>query len=362
MLNMLFTGMAINRLWQGMARSASAMFKTLAGSSLESAKRVNMLSAGFEFLKFRIFDTVASSDVFSSFVETMLISFEKISDFISENEGIGDFMISSFSIAVVAGTALSTGAFLVQVGKIFGGIGAVTVGQQLVKGLVSIGTALVLAMTIKSILDIVNDTKDGDNKNKLYKLIGSVLALTGTVIAKFNPALGALVVSMGLLIYFSDVDFLMGKAKDIDKSFQIKSLEKQIKINSFVDKIFNGGEDSDMTQRLKGELEELTKVDEKVLKIEKAWKDASTSQDKFTKALNIATTQSIAPDLIDTQGEIKNINDGLTTSTEKLAKLTDEEHVVQVRINYTQSGNSGGYGFSSAYESSNSPSDTTTTP
>lgn len=126
-LSALFTGMAIKRLATGALKAMGNVFLELADAQNEGVKRTLELQAAFQFLKFALFDALANTDLYASFVGFIIRAVRGIIDFVDQNPALAKM----FGILLVIGVVF--GAISMTLGQMTLGFIGIQAGLALMK-------------------------------------------------------------------------------------------------------------------------------------------------------------------------------------------------------------------------------------
>jgi len=119
-LSMLFTGMALKRFAEGALRSMGNTYMQLTDNTSLAHQKVMELQAGFEFLKFSIFDAIGNTDVFINMIDWLVDMFTTLSNFIQLHPQVAKYIAIFLGMSVVLG---SVAMVLGQVSLLATGLG-----------------------------------------------------------------------------------------------------------------------------------------------------------------------------------------------------------------------------------------------
>ena len=207
MLRILFTGMALQRVFGGLFRSMTNTFNRLEEGTSQGQENITQLQAGFEFFKFSVFDAIASTDLFSSFVDRGISLLRTLSNILSDPD-LSEIILTFSTVGVTAGAGLSAVALLTQIGNLISGLlkefGLTTTGG-LIGGISIAGAIASVALTITDIEAAREAAAAGDTTafiNELFDVIGGLLTTAGLVVLSVNPLAGTITIGIGTLIRF----------------------------------------------------------------------------------------------------------------------------------------------------------------
>jgi len=118
-LSVLFFGMAIQRTFEGIARTGVGSFMKMTEGATESGRAILSLSAGFEYLKFTVGDAIGTA--LQPLLPMILDIINKITDWINQNQELfGNFVIA---MILVGGFLAALGTLVLGIQGVVGAIG-----------------------------------------------------------------------------------------------------------------------------------------------------------------------------------------------------------------------------------------------
>ena len=105
MLSLLFSGMALKRAFTAAIRSIYNSFKKAEGNTSALSEATTRLSAGWEFLKFSIFNAL-DQPIIISFIDGIIKVINWTSDMINKYPALGIAIIAAFGVLAAGGTVM----------------------------------------------------------------------------------------------------------------------------------------------------------------------------------------------------------------------------------------------------------------
>jgi len=204
-LTLLFAGMMLKRIGTALTRFVLPAMDKLNGVQLEGQRAILGMSAGYEFLKYTMFEAFTSGKLFQSVVETVLRWSENLSELIQKYPRITDAIALVGEALITLGTIAMFKSSVIQVGMmtkaLFGPGGASGLISKIadIKGnLEGLSGAIGAGLTIKLAIDSFKlFNEDG---NSLVKRLSLVLTAAGAGAAIGFSVGGVAGAGVGLLI------------------------------------------------------------------------------------------------------------------------------------------------------------------
>ena len=208
MLGIMFGGMALTRMFGGMAKALQQTFIKAQDETSGLSQATLRLSAAWEFFKFSLVDAL-NADWFIGWVDNLIGLLDKLSQM---NDVVKLIILSFIALGLVIGKglfmwgqwALLSGALKTKAAEIAGiGTAAETAGK---KGIFSskfakgIGITANLVLVGFSIAEFVKSMKADDTAGMVGSAIAGALGVAGAIVSTFNPAVGAVLFIAGSVV------------------------------------------------------------------------------------------------------------------------------------------------------------------
>lgn len=224
MFGFLFGGMQMQRIGNSILRFVLPPLSQIEGHVTDGTRKVNAMSASFEFLKFSMFETFTQTPLFKTFVDFIVSGSNALGEFTQKHPILTEILASVGAIAAVLGTlAIGAGIFN-QFAMMMGYVGE---SGKLIKGLNKVVDAANLArlavigigvpVVFDALIDGFNFLND-DEFSMIEHLVNGLQLAAGTTAIGWavggpsGAAIG-LTVGVGISFFITAIDWIMNKTK-----------------------------------------------------------------------------------------------------------------------------------------------------
>lgn len=210
----LFTGMAIQRFSQNLLRGITGILGKIEGYISPASKAILGMQAAFEYLKFSIFNALNQSALFMNVTNWLTTMIDRLSDFMREHPKISELIMEVGGVGFVVGAGLTAMGVLMQLGKLIAaifGMTGLTFMAEFALGFAAVTMTISLGLLIGDFLGFEETVKKEGILSAVLDLLGGIFAVVGSAML-FSPepttkAIGAVIITLGLIIQFRDPIF-----------------------------------------------------------------------------------------------------------------------------------------------------------